>query len=148
MSRSVSVLSPVLILTFLAMAAHTSHAEPQSADKHAAQLTECAKVCADCQLECDSCFAHCLKLLADEKKEHAATAQLCADCAECCKTCATLCARQSPLSRHMLECCAKCCEQCAEACAKFPDDEHMAKCAKSCQECAKHCRETLKQLGK
>ena len=148
MSRSLSILSSVLALAWLVMASATIHAAPQHGDQHASQLTKCAKVCADCQLECDSCFAHCLKLLADGKKEHAATAQLCADCAECCKTCATLCARQSPLAAHMLECCAKCCDQCAEACAKYTDDEHMAKCAKACQECAKHCRETLKQLGK
>ena len=51
---------------------------------------KCAKVCNDCQLQCDSCFKHCLTLLDDGKKEYAKLAQLCADCAECCKTCSTL----------------------------------------------------------
>lgn len=35
-------------------------------------------------------FDHCLKMLSEGKKEHQATARMCADCAECCKTCATL----------------------------------------------------------
>jgi hypothetical protein len=87
-------------------------------------------------------------LLAGGKKEHATTAQLCADCAECCKTCSTLCARQSPLARLMLESCAKCCDECAAACGKFPDDKHIADCAKSCRDCAKECRELLAHLGK
>jgi hypothetical protein len=80
------------------------------------------------------------------KKDHEASARLCADCAECCQMCATLCGRSSPLSAHALECCAKCCEQCAAACAKFPDDEHMARCAKTCKDCAKECRDMLKHL--
>ena len=117
-------------------------------DEHSGHFMKCAKTCADCQLQCDSCFKHCLALLADGKKEHASTAQLCADCGECCKTCSTLCARQSMLARHMLECCAQCCDDCAASCAKFPDDKHMAACAASCRECAKECRELLKHLGK
>ena len=120
----------------------------QSADTHGSHLMQCAKVCADCQLECDSCFSHCLKLTAEGKKEHQKTAQLCVDCAECCKSCATLCARQSPLAPHMLACCAKCCNDCAAACEKFPDDEHMAKCAKVCRDCAKQCLEMGKKLDK
>ena len=117
-------------------------------EKHAEHFTKCANACADCQVQCDSCFKHCLTLLADGKKEHARAAQLCADCGECCKACATLCARQSPLARPMLECCAKCCDDCAAECEKFPDDKHMAACAKSCRDCAKECREMLKHLGK
>lgn len=119
------------------------------ADQHEnSKMKKCAEVCAACQVECDSCFDHCLKLLSEGKKEHQATARICADCAECCKTCATLCARNSPLAKPMLECCAKCCEECAVACEKFPDDEHMAACAKSCRECAKECLDMLKQVQK
>jgi len=131
----------VIVLSTAGQAVSAEH-------EHAEHFTKCAKVCANCQVECDSCFKHCLDLVAGGKKEHAATAQLCVDCAECCKTCSTLCARQSPLSRPMLECCAKCCDDCAAACEKFPDDKHMATCAKSCRDCAKECREMLKHLGK
>ena len=84
---------------------------------------KCAKVCNDCQLQCDSCFKHCLTLLDDGKKEYAKLAQLCADCAECCKTCSTLCARQSPLTRPMLECCAKCCDECARGLREDPGQQ-------------------------
>ena len=115
--------------------------------EHDEHFTKCAKTCAHCQIECDSCFKHCLNLLADGNKEHSKTAQLCADCAECCKTCSTLCARKSPLARHMLECCEKCCTECAAACGKFPEEKHMAECAKACSECAKECRELLNHLG-
>jgi hypothetical protein len=44
--------------------------------EHAEHFTKCAKVCADCGIQCDSCFKHCLTLTADGKKEHAKTAQL------------------------------------------------------------------------
>jgi hypothetical protein len=81
--------------------------------EHAEHFMKCAKVCADCQVQCDSCFKHCLTRLAEDKKEHAKTAQLCADNSECCKTCSSLCARESPLANPMLECCAKCCDECA-----------------------------------
>ena len=106
--------------------------------EHAEHFMKCAKANADCQLQCDSCFKHCLTLLADGKKEHAKSAQVCADCAECCKAYSTLCARQSPLARHMLECSVKCRDECAAACEKFPDDKHMAACAapKSAARCS------------
>jgi hypothetical protein len=119
------------------------------ADQHEdSKMKKCAQICAACQVECDSCFDHCLKLLSEGKKEHRETAKLCADCAECCKSCATLCARNSQLSKHLLDCCAKCCDDCAAACEKFPDDAHMAACAKSCRDCAKQCREMLKPVQK
>jgi hypothetical protein len=113
---------------------------------HHGQMMQCAKACADCQLQCDSCFDHCRKFLAEGKKEHAKTAQTCADCGECCKLAATLTARSSPFSAPACECCAKCCDECAAACEVFKDDKHMAECAKSCRDCAKACREMLEHL--
>jgi hypothetical protein len=114
---------------------------------HGEHFMQCAKVCADCQITCDACFKHCLTLLGEGGKEHAETAQLCADCAECCKLASTLSARQSPLAGPACECCAVCCDMCAEACEKHPDDEQMAKCAKSCRACAESCREMAKMVG-
>ncbi len=130
----------VAVVTLVGQPARGQH-------EHAAHFMKCANVCADCQLQCDSCFKHCLTLLADGNEKHAKSAQLCADCAECCKTCATLCARESPLARHMLECCANCCDECAAECEKFASDKHMADCAKSCRDCAKECRALLEHLG-
>src|SRR5262249_31793924 len=138
--RSLSLMAAVLGAAVLA--ADRASARPDEHEHHAA--LKCAKVCAECQFHCDSCFKHCLTLAAEGKKEHAVTAQLCADCAECCKTCAALCARNSHLIGHVADCCAKCCDACAAACEKSPDDKHMAACAKSCRECAKECRGLLK----
>jgi hypothetical protein len=95
--------------------------------REGSMMKKCAQVCSACQIECDSCFQHCLELVANGKSEHKASAQLCADCGE-----------------HMLACCAKCCEECAAACEKFPDDEHMAACAKSCRDCFKICSDMAK----
>jgi len=144
MLRTFSLMAATLAIAVVAPVGQSARAQ----HGHAEHFLKCAKVCADCQLQCDSCFKHCLTLLADGKKEHAKTVQLCADCGECCTTCSTLCARESPLARPMLECCATCCDECAAACAKVPDDKHMAACARSCRDCAKECREMLKHLGK
>ncbi len=114
--------------------------------EHHAVFQKCARACADCQLQCDSCFTHCRTLLTEGKKDHAKTVQTCADCAECCKLAATLTARSSPFSVPACECCAKCCDECAAACGKFKEDKHMAECAKSCRDCAKACREMLEHL--
>lgn len=141
MTRTLSLMSLGLAVMAYAPAARGGH-------EHGDHLMKCAKACANCQLTCDSCFKHCLTLAANGKKEHAQSARYCADCAECCKTCATLCARNSPLARHMLDGCAKCCADCAAACAKFPDDRHMAECATVCRDCAKECREMIKHVGK
>lgn len=118
-----------------------------TADQHeSSMMKKCAQVCSACQIECDSCFQHCLQMLAEGKTAHKETAQLCLDCGECCKACATLCARNSPLAKPMLECCAKCCEQCAVSCEKFPDDDQMVACARACRDCAKQCIEMSKKL--
>ena len=143
MKSAFSVFATALGLALIAPLGPSARAQHEH-DEH---FTKCAKTCAACQLECDSCFKHCLALLADGKKEHGKTAQLCADCSECCKTCSTLCARKSPLAKYMLECCEKCCTECTAACGKFPEDKQMAECAKSCSECTKECRELLRHLG-
>ena len=144
MMRTYYLMATALAVFVIAPVGQSAYAQHE----HAEHFMKCAKVCADCQLQCDSCFKHCLTLLADGKKEHAKSAQLCADCAEFCKACSTLCARQSPLARHMLDGCAKACDDCAAECERFPNDKHMAACAKSCRDCAKDCRAMLKHLGK
>ena len=135
-----------MALSLFAVSATAFAADAAKDGPHAAHLLKCAGVCSDCQVECDSCFKHCLDLVASGKKEHAKSVQLCVDCAECCKTCATLCARNSPLAKHMQECCALCCDECATECEKAPDDKRMAACAKSCRNCAKDCRDMAKML--
>ena len=111
------------------------------------QFDKCAKVCADAQLHCDSCFHHCAELVAKGEKDHVKTMHNCVDCAEVCSTAAKLVSRHSAMSAPACEACVKCCEMCAESCEKFRDDKHMAACAKSCRDCAKACREMIKHLA-
>jgi hypothetical protein len=136
-----------MVTALIVGAIHPMGQTTRAQHEHSEHFMKCAKVCAECQVECDSCFKHCQTLLVDGKMEHSATAQLCADCGECCKSCSTLCARKSTLARPMLDCCIKCCDECAAACEKIPDDKHMAACAKSCRDCARVCRDMLKQAG-
>ena len=133
---------------FAASAAGSTATERTVADSkdHHAHFMKCAKVCADCGIECDMCFVHCRALLAQGQKEHEGPMQLCADCAEVCKMAATLAARQSALSVEACDACAKACDKCAASCEKFPDDKHMAQCGKSCRECAKACRDMIQHI--
>lgn len=108
--------------------------------KHAADFSQCAKACADCFLECDSCYQHCAGLVVEGQKDHAKTMRLCIDCGEICSAAAKLAARQSALASILCDACAKACDECGAACGNFPDDKHMAKCAKSCRDCAAACR--------
>jgi hypothetical protein len=144
MVRTKNLMATAVSLLVIALVGQSAHAQHE----HAEHFMKCAKVCADCQLQCDSCFTHCLTLLAEGKKEHAKSAQLCADCAEFCKACSTLCARQSPLAHYMLDGCAKSCDDCAMECERYPNDKNMAACAKTCRECAKDCRAMVKHLAK
>jgi len=118
--------------------------EDKGQDHHGGPFMTCAKACSACQLECASCFDHCVREVAAGKKEHAATARTCADCDKCCALAVSLCASNSPMATHICEGCAKCCDDCATACEKFADDKHMAACAKVCRDCAKSCREMVK----
>jgi len=133
-------------LALFAVTAGTIAAVPAADSPHASHMLKCASVCSDCQVQCDSCYIHCAKLVGEGKKEHAKCMSLCVDCAECCKMCASLCARQSDLCAHACECCVKCCNDCAAACEKFPDDKQMAACAKSCRNCSKECAAMAKMM--
>lgn len=116
-------------------------------DHHKAHFEACAKVCAECQVECEKNFHHCFKLVEAGKKEHAKAMHLSVDCAEFCTVSAKLTARQSPLAGAACEACAKACDACASECDKFPDMPEMKACAAKCRECAKSCREMVKMVG-
>lgn len=142
------VASVMTLAAFAAVVVAGTNAARDHDSEHGAHFLKCARVCAECQLQCDSCFTHCRIMLENGNKEHAKTAQTCADCAECCKLAATLTARFSPFSVAACECCAKCCDECAAACEKMPNDKHMAECAKSCRDCAKSCRDMVGMMQK
>ena len=114
--------------------------------EHAGHFNQCAKACADCLQECDSCYHHCAGLVTEGHKDHAKTMKLCVDCGEICSAAAKLAARQSVLAAILCGACAKACDECNAACEKFPDDKHMAKCAKACRDCAAACRDMIKNV--
>jgi hypothetical protein len=127
-------------------ALYGNQARSEDSDAHHGHFAKCAKACADCQQQCDSCFHHCAALVAKGGKEHVKSMHTCVDCADCCVLAAKLTARHSPFSSAACVCCAKCCDECAAACEKFVDDKHMAACAKSCRDCAKACRAMIAHL--
>lgn len=135
------------LLGLLALAAFAVAPGYGDENKHHAHFAACAKACADCQNSCASCQAHCANLVADGKKEHLATMQLCADCTDVCAAAAKIVSRGGPMAALICEPCAKACDVCGAACEKHPNDEHMKACARSCRECAKACREMLKHVG-
>ena len=111
---------------------------------HADHVAKCARLCAECQVECDACYRHCATLVISGDKGHAQSMQLCLDCGDCCKLCSSLVARQSPFAKKMCELCAGCCDECAKSCSTFPKDKHMMACAAICVKCAESCREMAK----
>lgn len=122
-------------------------ADDKPASEHAHHLrgpfADCARACAECMLQCDSCHHHCEQLVASGKKEHVKTMRLCDDCGSICAVAAQVTARAGPLSAAICESCAKACDVCGANCKKF-EDQHMQDCAKACEACAKACREMIK----
>ncbi len=134
---------------FAALATLTLGVVPSArADDHdKAHFEACAKVCSECQVECEKNFHHCFKLVEAGKKEHAKALHLSVDCAEFCTLSAKLTARQSELAGPACEACARACDACAAECEKYPDMPEMKACAAKCKECAKSCREMVEMVG-
>jgi hypothetical protein len=143
-----SVAGAALSLALVSSAASQPPAKAVQGGEHHGHMLACAKVCAECSLQCDSCHHHCVQLVANGAKDHAVSMELCVDCAEACRLASALAGRQSRLASAACECCAKCCDECGTACESFKDDKHMAECAKSCRDCAKACREMVQMLKK
>ena len=140
----------VAIAGLAGMAVVTRAAPVEAQDKtdaHHTMYAACAKVCADCMLECEKTVHHCTELVAAGKKDHVKPMQLAADCAEFCALSAKLTGRHSDLAPAACEACAKACDMCAAACDKFQDMPEMKACAESCKKCAASCREMAKMAG-
>jgi hypothetical protein len=135
-----------LAVTVAAAASPQTGVTGDKGGDHAAHFLACAKACADCALQCDSCHHHCAHLVIGGSKDHAKSMELCVDCGEACRFAAALTARNSRLSVPACDCCAKCCDDCAEACESFKSDRHMSECAKACRDCAKACRDMIKMV--
>ena len=118
----------------------------EAADAHHAHFDKCATACSDCQRACDSCAAHCAKMLSDGKKEHLKTLQTCQDCASHCAAAASIVARNGPFSDLICKACAEACARCGKECEKFSDDTHMKKCVDECKKCETACRDMLSHV--
>jgi len=91
------------------------------------------------------CLAHCVKMLADGKKEHLSTLHSCQDCATICSAAANIVARKGPFSEIICMSCVDACKQCGLECDKMKNDPVMKKCAEECRKCEKACQEMLKR---
>jgi hypothetical protein len=145
--RVLSCLLGMTAALFTALAVSGSGRTDEADHKHGGPFEECAKACADCMRECESCSDHCARLVASGKKEHLTTWQTCADCGEFCGAAAKIASRHGPMAVTICEACAKACDVCGAACEKTPDDKHMQECAKACRACANACREMIKRVG-
>lgn len=139
---TVSAAAVALLIGFNVFRLQAAAPAAGHADHHAAhgQFEDCARTCAACLVECESCYAHCAGLVADGNLNHATSMRLCNDCADLCRNAATLTARGSEFSVAACETCAVACDQCADACGAFPDEAHLQACANSCRDCAAACR--------
>jgi hypothetical protein len=111
--------------------------------KHAKHFMDCAKACDDCARVCDACGAHCVRLVAEGKKEHVETVRTCQDCATVCSAAARVTARTGPFSDTICQACADACKRCGDACEKHAADPVMKQCADECRKCEKACRDML-----
>jgi hypothetical protein len=120
-------------------------AEPGLRESHHEAVDHCVRACNDCQRACDMCAAHCVRLIADGKKEHVKTLQTCQDCAEICSSAARIVAHHGLFSDLICRSCADACSRCGKQCEQFSDDKLMKACAEECRRCEKECRAMLKQ---
>lgn len=132
------------VLTFAAAFALSADPAPGHHDEH---HMACAKACDDCARMCDACGAHCVKLVADGKKDHLTTLQTCQDCATACSAASCITARSGPFADLICTACAEACKRCGEACDKHKDDPKMKACADECRKCEKACRDMLTHAG-
>ena len=134
------------LMTLAACAAMLTAPARAEDSPHGEHMTECAKTCAACLVQCEMNFDHCFKLVAAGKVEHAKAMRLSGECAEFCALSAKLSARNSELSVAACEACAKACAACGVECAKF-DMPEMKACAAECQKCEASCRAMVKMMG-
>ncbi len=148
MNRRQAIVAAGTSLAGMTLLGNTANADKHKHHHHHHELgshfEKCAKACADCQIECSTCHAHCVSHVAGGHKSHLSTLKLCADCSDICGVAASIVSRGGPLSVDICKVCADACDKCAEACEKFPDDKVMQACAKSCRKCAKACRDMIK----
>jgi hypothetical protein len=138
-----------LILLSMASQPGPGAGQVRVGDKPDAQIQKCAEECGACQRACDSCAAHCARLLLGQsKKEHYLTLQTCQDCATHCSAAASIVAREGPFSDTICKACAEACGRCAKECEKHAShDAVMKQCGEACRKCEQACRDMLSRLS-
>jgi len=120
---------------------------PEPKEPHSAMFDKCAKICSDCQRECEACATYCGKLLAKGAEHHFDTLMSCRDCADLCSAAASLTARQGPFSDLVCRACAEACARCAGQCEQHGrGDAVMTRCAEECRTCEAACRDMLSHV--
>src|SRR5437870_5735030 len=92
----------VLVTAFAVLGGGPGLSADEGGD-HAAHFLHCAKACADCAIQCDSCHHHCSHMVTSGSKEHAKSMEYCVDCADVCRTAGALSARGSSLATPVCE---------------------------------------------
>ncbi len=134
----------LVLLVAIPIAALTYFSVAQETSKHHGDHDACVKACLACQKECDTCAAHCGKMVESGKKDHVVTLHTCEDCSAICAVAAKIVARKGPFSEVICHACADACKRCGDQCAHHSSDAIMTKCAEECQKCEKACREMIK----
>jgi len=137
----------LLVAILVDQGARLGHAVGEK-DSGVAHYQKCAEECRACQRACDSCAAHCGKLLEQGKKEHGTTLATCQDCAAHCSAAASITSRRGPMSDTICKACAEACSRCAKECEKHAShDAEMKRCAEECRRCEQACRTMLTHLN-
>lgn len=121
---------------------------PPAAD----HFDSCARVCFDCQQECEACATHCADMVGRGETGHMIALETCLDCSDVCAAAAHFLARRGYFSELLYQACAEgcaaACVRCAKECEKFGnEDEKMSACGAQCRVCEKSCREMFTQTG-
>src|SRR4051794_29579455 len=95
----------ILLAGFGGSLARGQDRAPGQAQHHGPNV-ECARACAACTFQCESCFTHCVRMVAEGKKEHVRTLRLCNDCGAICALAGKVVSRQGPLQVTICESCA------------------------------------------
>ena len=99
-----------------------------------------AREAAECSVECEKCYTHCLQMVYDGKQEHVASAAACLDCADICSTTSRILGRKGAMVNIIRDACVQACTACALECEKYPDHAMMKECAATCRRCIEACK--------
>ena len=137
----------VVVAAFQCRAVADDQEQKAKAQLHQVHVAseKCTAACYACRRECESCSAHCVKLLAGGKAEHVNTLQTCRDCGDMSLRCGDHFSAGA-IRRPDLPCLRRGVYSMRESCDRFADDKQMKACAEECSRCEKACQEMLRHI--